>query len=102
MLRRRVLDEDTAVLIDMAPRPEKGDSYGSTARPSEVTLHTVPGLGDRGPSGQPFTSPSPGSRPLVYGGLTGAPEPPPPSWTQGPEDEGHALAPRLWGQAMPP
>lgn len=54
MLRRRVLDEDTAVLIDMAPRPEKGDSYGSTARPSEVTLHTVPGLGDRGPSGQPL------------------------------------------------
>nr|XP_019567227.1 PREDICTED: anoctamin-7 [Rhinolophus sinicus] len=39
MLRRRVLDEDTAVLIDMAPRPEKGDSYGSTARPSEPGGH---------------------------------------------------------------
>lgn len=96
------MDEDTAVLIDMAPRPEKGDSYGSTGRPSEVTLHTVQGLGDRRPSGKPLPSPSPGSRPLVCGGLKGLPEPPPPRWAQGPGDEGHAPAPRLWGQAKPP
>lgn len=39
MLRRRAPEEDSAVLIDMAPGMEKGDSYGSTANTSQVTLH---------------------------------------------------------------
>ncbi|KAM5271062.1 anoctamin-7 isoform 3-T3 [Hipposideros larvatus] len=38
-LQRHAQGEDTAVLIDMASRPEKGDSYGSTASTSEPGGH---------------------------------------------------------------
>ncbi|XP_058389354.1 anoctamin-7 [Diceros bicornis minor] len=39
MLRRRAREEDSAVLIDMAPGAEKGDSYGSTANTLEPGGH---------------------------------------------------------------
>ncbi|XP_072653148.1 anoctamin-7 isoform X4 [Canis lupus baileyi] len=35
MLRRQVPEEDSTILIDVAPGAENGDSYGSTARTSE-------------------------------------------------------------------
>uniref|UniRef100_A0A8C0R7I4 Anoctamin n=1 Tax=Canis lupus dingo TaxID=286419 RepID=A0A8C0R7I4_CANLU len=40
MLRRQVPEEDSTILIDVAPGAENGDSYGSTARTSEVPAGT--------------------------------------------------------------
>ncbi|XP_059559842.1 anoctamin-7 isoform X1 [Myotis daubentonii] len=39
MLRRQAPEEDSAVLIDIAPAMEKGDSYGSTANTSQPDGH---------------------------------------------------------------
>ncbi|KAM7104663.1 anoctamin-7 isoform 2-T2 [Molossus nigricans] len=41
MLRRRAPEEDSAVLIDLGPGTEKGDSYGSTASTSQPDEHQV-------------------------------------------------------------
>ena len=38
MLRRQSPEEDSTVLIDVAPEAEKGHTYGSTAPTSEVNL----------------------------------------------------------------
>lgn len=42
MLRKQAQEEDSTILIDMAPGVENGDSYGSTANTSEVKLRRQP------------------------------------------------------------
>lgn len=77
MLRRQSPEEDSTVLIDVAPEAEKGHTYGSTAPTSEVNLER------QRPASPPW---DPGPRSAVdLGGLSlPGPEPPAPGWTQGP------------------
>lgn len=75
MLRRQVPEEDSTILIDVAPGAENGDSYGSTAHTSEVKLSP--------------SRPAPGPRPqdaLHLGGPE--PQPLPPDYTQGRQGKG--------------
>lgn len=77
MLRKQAQEEDSTILIDMAPGAENGDSYGSTANTSEVKLR-------RQPLASPPWDPGPQST-VDLGGLSlPGPEPPPPGETQSP------------------